>query len=362
MSRVSMNRRFGMGFTLVELMIAITIGLIVLAAATTVMVHNNKNYKVQEDLARIQESARFAMEFLARDIRMAGYFGCMDDVTQVWDHVFGGAGDLFDTSNPIEGSESAAAWAPTGVSVPVNMIAGTDGITIRYLDPSNAVDMEPPYMGQPSGVLHVVDPNGLQNGQIVAVTDCESTDIFQITSGNPDTSGTVGHNTGGSVQPGNINAGVPNCPGGNNHCLSKVYEEDAQILTIGSARYFVGTTPNGTNALFRQSVFVDGSGNAVTQDLELVEGIENMQILYGEDLDGNAIPDQFLTAAGVTNWNLVTGVRVGLSSSSVAQLGNQYDQDNGNYDIDRNGTDDITNPGDRRRRRIFTMTVLMRNL
>ena len=365
MKRTSTNGRFSMGFTLVELMTAITIGLIVLGGAATVMVGANKNYKVQEDLARIQENARFAMEFLAREIRMAGYFGCMDNVSPVVDHVVGGAGDLFDTSNPIEGSESAANWAPTGVAAPANIVAGTDGITVRYLDPSTALNIDTPFMGQPAGNIKVELPpsgdTGLVQGDIIAVTDCATADVFQISNSNPN-AGVMVHNTGTGTSPGNANQpGLSGCPGANGHCLSKVYEDEAQILKLAAVRYFIGTTANGNPALFREQIVVVG-GAAAPGNVEMVEGIENMQILYGEDFDGNGVPDQFVNAAAVTNWGLITGVRVGLSAASVDELGTRFDEDHGDYDIDRDGTDDVTDPGDRRRRRIFTMTVLMRNL
>ena len=372
-------RHSSRGFSLVELMVAITVGLIVLGGATTVMVNSNKNYKIQEDLARIQENARFAMEFLTRDIRETGYFGCIDDVSQVWDHVVGGSGTLFDTK-PIEGSESAGNWlplSPTPVAAPSNMVPGTDGITLRKLDPSTALNIGTPYMGQPSGNIKVIVPpsgdTGLIQGDIVAVTDCDSTDIFQISNNNPD-AGVLVHSTGNSTSPGNTSAGCPNlgagnsCStggGGNIHCLCKVYEGEAQIVKFIAVRYFIGTTPQGTTALFRQGISVVG-GTAAAQDLEVVEGIENLQILYGRDTDGDGIPDQYRDAASIgtteADWAGVVSVRIGLLAGSVDELGNRFDQDHGTYDIDRDGTNDLIDPGDRRRRRIFTATVLMRNL
>ena len=64
------------GLTLVELMVAITIGLIILAAVARLFVTSRSTYTLEEGLARVQESGRFAMEFLSQDIRMAGYAGC----------------------------------------------------------------------------------------------------------------------------------------------------------------------------------------------------------------------------------------------------------------------------------------------
>ena len=64
------------GFSLVELMVAITLGAILLGGAVTLFVNNRETYNVTNDLARLQETARFAMDTIIKDLRMAGYFGC----------------------------------------------------------------------------------------------------------------------------------------------------------------------------------------------------------------------------------------------------------------------------------------------
>lgn len=60
------------GFSLVELMIAITLGLIVLLAIGSIYIGSRQTYRVQEDNARLQEAGRYALEMLGRSIRQAG--------------------------------------------------------------------------------------------------------------------------------------------------------------------------------------------------------------------------------------------------------------------------------------------------
>lgn len=60
------------GFSLMELMIAITLGLVVLLAVGSIYVGSQQTYRVQEDNARIQEAGRYALEVLGRSIRQAG--------------------------------------------------------------------------------------------------------------------------------------------------------------------------------------------------------------------------------------------------------------------------------------------------
>ncbi len=60
------------GFTLVEMMIALTLGLVILLVIGTVFVSSSRTFSVQEDNARIQESGRFALEVIGRSIKQAG--------------------------------------------------------------------------------------------------------------------------------------------------------------------------------------------------------------------------------------------------------------------------------------------------
>src|SRR5690554_7701360 len=60
------------GFTLVELMIALVLGLLVIAGVGSVFLANQNAYRTNVALGEAQESARISFEFLARDIRSAG--------------------------------------------------------------------------------------------------------------------------------------------------------------------------------------------------------------------------------------------------------------------------------------------------
>ncbi|HRN61245.1 MAG TPA: prepilin-type N-terminal cleavage/methylation domain-containing protein [Luteimonas sp.] len=64
------------GFGLIELMIAMVLGLIVMGAAFAVFMSNQNTFNANEGLNRIQESARVAFELMSRDIRAAGGSAC----------------------------------------------------------------------------------------------------------------------------------------------------------------------------------------------------------------------------------------------------------------------------------------------
>lgn len=61
------------GISLVELMISITLGLILMAAATQSMLSTKQTYEVNDDLSRTQENGRMALSLMVNDLRMAGY-------------------------------------------------------------------------------------------------------------------------------------------------------------------------------------------------------------------------------------------------------------------------------------------------
>ncbi|CAH1201262.1 Type IV pilus assembly protein PilW [Candidatus Nitrotoga sp. BS] len=60
------------GFSLVEFMIALTLGMVVLLGVGSIFIGSQQTYRVQEDNARIQESGRYALEMIGRSIRQAG--------------------------------------------------------------------------------------------------------------------------------------------------------------------------------------------------------------------------------------------------------------------------------------------------
>ena len=69
----SRNQR---GLTLVELMIAMLLGLFLLGGLLQIFISSKQTNRMQEGLSRLQENGRFAMDFMTRDIRLAGFMGC----------------------------------------------------------------------------------------------------------------------------------------------------------------------------------------------------------------------------------------------------------------------------------------------
>ena len=64
------------GFSLIEIMISMVLSLVLIGGVIEIFVANKQTYRMEEALSRTQENARYAVEYLQREIRMAGYFGC----------------------------------------------------------------------------------------------------------------------------------------------------------------------------------------------------------------------------------------------------------------------------------------------
>ena len=70
------SRRLMAGLSLIELMVALVLGLLVVAAAIGIFLSNRQTYRTTESVGRVQESARVAFELMARDVREAGGNAC----------------------------------------------------------------------------------------------------------------------------------------------------------------------------------------------------------------------------------------------------------------------------------------------
>jgi type IV pilus assembly protein PilW len=68
------------GFSLIELMIAITLGMLAVAAVGSVFIYGSRNYKQDDKVSRMQDELRFAMAQISQDIEMAGFFAQVRDL------------------------------------------------------------------------------------------------------------------------------------------------------------------------------------------------------------------------------------------------------------------------------------------
>lgn len=66
------------GFGLIELMLALMLGLILVFGVVQIFIAGKQSFVVQQHTAALQENARFVLSRISRDLRQAGMFGCLD--------------------------------------------------------------------------------------------------------------------------------------------------------------------------------------------------------------------------------------------------------------------------------------------
>ena len=319
------------GISMVEILIALVISLFLLGGIVQVYLANKTTYRFTESLARVQENGRFAIEFMVQDLRLAGFFGCA----------------VYDPEDP-ENIVNNLDPDGTGYDAALHdfvlggVIDGTDGdglnetIFCTFNSGGNVNKSADIFVSANS----IVNPN-----DVVMVSNCRGADIFQVTnatqSGTADKMAVV-HNTG-TGSPGNYNP--DNCQGGIAHCLSQSYGADAALFRLQSVTYSIATGASGEPALWR-------SENGV--NLELIEGVEELQILYGMDTDDDDFPNQFVSIDNVANKFDIVAVRLMLM---VRSIDDQVVEDNQVYTFNGN----TVTAADYRLRQEFSTTVALRN-
>jgi len=383
------------GVTLVELMIAMVISTIVLLGVATVYSSTKRSYKVQEEMARLQENARYAFNAMASDIRGAGFVGCNPKITSLLDDSkpeFDPA--LYDFQAGVDGWEFTATGTAPGDAYTITsltntgaaanwegadwdnngtgddlanvltgrVLVGNDVLVTKTSDPASYADPATCADGSVVRLRGANPPNAtsmtfncatnVDQGQIVFFGNCDRADVFQ--NGSNSKSVNLNRNSGvAGNRPGNLNPASVNW---------SQYCENCQVYSGRGIVYFIGNGAGNEPALFRYD-YSKGAAQGIFD--ELVEGVENMQILYGEDLnagDDDVQPTQYVTADNITNPDNVVSVRISLLVRTPEELNRpQAASTHRLLGVDNNTGVDITTMSDRRIRKVFTTTVYMRN-
>lgn len=318
------------GFSVIELMVGLCVGLLLVVMVFEIASSSNQNYRANDAQAYLQNNGRFATDYLERAIRRAGYFGCIGDPTLITNQLNTGAAGynaaLHNYTTPIQGSANSSGAG--------GIVTGTDTITVQGAqNVATSLPLLAPF-GTSASTLTVAANNGFIQGDLALVSNCQGGDIFQITSGTPSATGQLTHTSAGVNAPGNLS-----------NSFSQTYQAGSYVYAMFSDTYSIQTGADGNPALFK-------TGLNGTQ--ELVPGIENLKILFGEDTDNDNVANQYVKANAVTNMNNVVSVRV--SVVAISQDNNQTVAPK-SYVLE--GA--TITPTDKRLRRVYTSTITIRN-
>jgi len=307
------------GLSLIELMIAVVLGLFITAGMIQLFIHSKQSYRVQENLSRVQENGRFAMEFLARDIRMAGYWGCL------------GSTETID-NNLASGDSTYENILDAVLATNDDGLNNSDSISVNRVDLASASVVKTP--SNKSAKLKVTSGSGLKKNDVVMVMDCTSGDLFQITN-NPAANNKLAHKAGA----------VGDGPGNSDKKFQKKYSTDAKIHKVRNIEYYISQNPSVQPALYRR---LNGDAGQ-----ELIEGIESMQILYGIDTTNNNTANSYVPFSAGLDLNKAISVRISLLVTTL--------EDNLATESSSTTMGTYSSANDRKIRRIFTSTIALRN-
>lgn len=312
------------GLSLVELMISLVIGLIIMGAVLQAFLTTSQSYRIHDAQSRIQEDGRAAIHFISQDIRTADFWGCMPNKTMLVSQLDTGSANYSNALHDFIVNE-----AVTGVNAagPGN----SDSLTLRGAV-DNGTDLVAAGMADASVNIVVNGDTGLVQNQVSLISDCLSGDIFQITN-NP--SAVAGND---SLQHG---AGaVASGPGNSSANLSKAYSRDAQVRALQTITYGISVA-GGEPMLQRNGV-------------DIVPNIEQMQLLFGEDTDGDLSANYYVSANNVATFGNVVSIRV---TFLVRSLDDNLVDIPQAYNFDGAAVLALDN----RIRHVFTTTVSIRN-
>lgn len=347
MNPMAMNRRNQSGLTLVEIMVAIGISAILLTGVLQILVSSKQSYRILEATARIQENGRFAIDFMTADLRMAGYTGCFRDDLSAINSILNNPTDFaWDMSIPIQGHEwDGAGWSPALPAILAGeVVPGTDVVVTRGLS-SDGINLVPPFTGSGGGgaAQLFVSPEGntIQIGDIIMVTDCSRAAIGQTTNVQV---------VGGGSRVNLVHSAGGGPPGNTSPPQLGFFGPGSEVARLQTNIYYIGNGANNNEpALFRRSL----TNGGLLQAQELVDGVENLQVLYGEDLDGDGLANRYVAADAVGAMANVVSIRASLllrTDNNIASTPQTYVYDGETVDA-----------ADQRMRRVFTSTIKIRN-
>lgn len=337
------------GLSLIELMIALIIGLILTAGTIQIFLSTKATYRLETALSRMQETGRFIVDFMAKEIRMAGFNGCASRGTITPNVIANNPPPITPSAdNAVNGFEASGpgTWSP---AIPASLFLagvhnGTDVITVNRADECGA-SVAGNYIPTNANVqVHWPNGCGFTQNQPVLITDCVGADIYQIS------------NTPGGT--GNLQTTAHASGVNTTNNVSKAYGPDSQIFKFLSNTFYIADGASGEPALWF-STWDPGNPLAVNGfvPLELADGVEDMQILYGLDNGGgNEYADTYVTADAVPDWIDVRSARINLLLRSDDRVTEEP------RSVTFNGA--VANSGagaDRRLRMIYSSTISLRN-
>lgn len=346
------------GLTLIEVLVAMAIGLILLMGLSALFVKSTLTFKANDDFSRMQENGNFALNSISNDLRMVGFYGSIasNDISMptAMTHTGCAAPWASKFGSPLAGFHNLAIAAATAAMPCIKASNFVDSTSILITLGASGVRVLPAALDAIT-IYVQSDPNGgivFQGNNYAAFSAATKRSVRGV-------------------------GGIP---------------EEAPIYQYQGRAYYLrpcskptgangacqATDDNGrpTPTLVRQELVGKTNTDVEIAEVPIAEGIEAWRVIFGVDtLDingvahaagkGDGIPDIY--TATPADFSRVVSARVSVLVRS-AKASNGYDDSSKSYDLDGDGTTDFTcnpnppNPNCDFHRHVFTQSLQVRNI
>jgi type IV pilus assembly protein PilW len=318
------------GVSLVELMVALVLGLFLIFGAVTIYSKSRTTYRTTEAVARLQEAARYAFDTIEPDVRMASYWGLASRADYIVNSTVPG------DDRPAELDAAAAEIDDCGDNFAINLqeyLAGVNGADAAGMWPLEC----DPFRGEwreDTDVLVVrrggeAQPAALTTGRLYVQTSRIQGSMFVATA-----------------------CTNPKDPA----CIPADYSPPAsETRTLETTIYYISNESTARDDVpsLRRKRLVNGS----MMDEEVISGVEDLQVRFGIDTNADTNADTYVDPE--TDSTLYGGAIV---SATIWLRVRGEDPEIGFVD-DRTYTagDTATTPGGNFRRFLISKTIQLRN-
>ncbi|PUA27958.1 MAG: hypothetical protein B0W54_15730 [Cellvibrio sp. 79] len=330
------------GLSLVELMIAITLGLILMGGVIQLFLSSRESFQVQQSTSGIQESGRLASEFINRDLRMAGFTGFRGRAPLIKNKL---ASSTYKTDyeNGISVFESKdAKVAELGAlnDTRVLVIRGVvDGVGSELIKKAELTKLTVGLVSTEAKACKDGGDkiNGICKGDTLMISDYQKTIVFQAS--NITLKGTA------------LEISYVGTWGGDLFTYDEYFMPGARVSVARTVTYFIKEGTSKRSSLFQK---INDE-----QSVELLEGVSNMAVKFNRSKTSSSYEDATGKMDGLwvqkpTEHNPVISVKLELL---VEGFSDNVLEEKQVYDFDGK----TVTATDRRLRNVFSTTVALRN-
>lgn len=284
------------GLSIIELMIALLLGLLIMGGVMQVFFSSRQTYQTNSALSQVQEAGRFALDFLSYDLKNAGYRG--DCLFPLYDPTPSTLtkDERYVLGTGIEGwNDTGESAIPTWLNSVYNTSrrAGTDVILLKHAAAATGVTL-PNAVSANATTINTAAATGQAPGSLLIISDNAGCQLFINQSLATDTALTT-------QQP-----------------INRAYAQTAVISNYQSSLYYIGQSnvANNLPALRRVRYLATANATPLVVDEELVSGVQDLQIQYAIGDANGQITGQYKDAQLVTDWQAVISAQISLIAIS----------------------------------------------